>query len=125
MIYHGEEGAITMTQVVIPDKLFFTISEASKLTGMMPYVLRYWESEFSVLKPDKTAGGQRRYRKKDIELLLKIKELLYVQGYTIAGAKRHLKKEKKVSEEVAVANVIGLKNELREMLRIIEHKDSC
>ncbi|MDI6781796.1 MAG: MerR family transcriptional regulator [bacterium] len=112
-----------MTQVVIPDKLFFTISEASKLTGIMPYVLRYWESEFNVLKPDKTTGGQRRYRKKDIELLLKIKDLLYVQGYTIAGAKRHLKKEKKVSEEAATANVIGLKNELREMLRIIEHKD--
>ncbi|MBU0700341.1 MerR family transcriptional regulator [bacterium] len=112
-----------MTQVVIPDKLFFSISETSKLTGIKSYVLRYWESEFNVLKPDKTTGGQRRYRKKDIELLLKIKELLYVQGYTIAGAQRYLKKEKKASEEVAVANVIGLKNELKEMLKIIGHKE--
>lgn len=112
-----------MTQVVIPDKLFFTISQTSKLTAIKPYVLRYWESEFNVLSPDKTTGGQRRYRKKDVELILKIKELLYVQGYTIAGAKRFLKKQKKVSEEVAVANVIGLKKELREMLKIMERKE--
>ncbi|MBI4753625.1 MerR family transcriptional regulator [Candidatus Desantisbacteria bacterium] len=112
-----------MPQVVIPDKLFFTISETGKLTGIKSYVLRYWESEFNALKPDKTTGGQRRYRKKDVELILNIKDLLYVQGYTIAGAKRFLKKQKKVSEEVAVANVIGLKKELREMLKIMEHKE--
>jgi DNA-binding transcriptional MerR regulator len=109
-----------MTDTVIPDKLFFTISEASKITGIKPYVLRYWETEFSMLRPEKTAGGQRRYRKKDIELILKLKKLLYVEGYTIAGAKRYLREHKKRAEEIAISKSIGIKKELKEMLKIIE-----
>ena len=105
------------------EKLFYSISEASKLTGVKPYVLRYWESEFSLLSPEKTETGQRRYRKKDIELIFQIKDLLYKEGYTIAGAKRHLRK-KDLKEEGKVVEIEKdyLKKELMDMLKIIGEK---
>jgi len=74
----------------IPDKLYFKIGEVARITGVQPYILRYWESEFSVLQPKKSGTGQRLYRKKDIQTVLKIKYLLYEQKFTIAGAKRRL-----------------------------------
>lgn len=77
----------------IPDKLYFRIGEVARLTGIQPYILRYWESEFPVLQPKKSGTGQRLYRKRDIEIVLKIKQLLYDQRYTIAGAKRRLQDE--------------------------------
>ncbi|MFQ5846434.1 MAG: MerR family transcriptional regulator [Candidatus Methylomirabilales bacterium] len=77
----------------IPDKLYFRIGEVARLTGIQPYILRYWESEFPVLQPKKSGTGQRLYRKRDIEIILKIKELLYDQRYTIAGARRRLQDE--------------------------------
>lgn len=76
---------------IIPDKLFYSISEVSKITGVESYVLRYWESEFKILNPQKNLGGQRTYRKKDIDVISKIKELLYEQKFTIAGAKKKLR----------------------------------
>lgn len=79
----------------IPDKLFFRIGEVAEITGVEKYVLRYWEEEFDLLKPDKNRSGQRLYKKKDIELILEIKDLLYGQRYTIAGAKKKLKEKKK------------------------------
>jgi len=78
-------------QVQIPDKLYFKIGEVALLADVKPYVLRYWESEFSAIRPNKSRSNQRLYRKKDIELILRIKDLLYNQGFTIAGAKKILR----------------------------------
>ena len=74
----------------IPDKLYFRISEVSKLTALEPYVLRYWESEFKLIKPIRTKSKHRLYRRKDLEILFEIKKLLYEEQYTIAGAKKRL-----------------------------------
>lgn len=74
----------------IPEKLYFRIGEASRLVGVPAYVLRYWETEFPLLAPRKSPGGQRLYRRKDLELLLLIKHLLYEQKFTIAGARQWL-----------------------------------
>jgi DNA-binding transcriptional MerR regulator len=78
---------------VIPDKLYFRIGEVSKLCRLPAYVLRFWESEFPQLKPVKGSNGQRMYRQRDVETLLRIKKLLYEQGFTIAGARQQLKDE--------------------------------
>ena len=77
----------------IPNKLFFKIGEVCEITDTQPYVLRYWESEFSALAPAKNSSGQRIYRRKDIETVLRIKQLLYDEGFTIAGAKKRLETE--------------------------------
>jgi DNA-binding transcriptional MerR regulator len=71
----------------IPDKLFFRIGEVSQIVGVEPYVLRYWESEFKALSPKKSGTGQRMFRRKDVELLLEIKRLLYDKKFTIEGAR--------------------------------------
>jgi DNA-binding transcriptional MerR regulator len=77
----------------IPNKLFFKIGEVCEITDTQPYVLRYWESEFPALAPAKNSSGQRIYRRKDIETVLRIKQLLYEEGFTIAGAKKRLEVE--------------------------------
>jgi DNA-binding transcriptional MerR regulator len=77
----------------IPNKLFFKIGEVCEITDTQPYVLRYWESEFAALAPAKNSSGQRIYRRKDIETVLRIKQLLYDEGFTIAGAKKRLEAE--------------------------------
>jgi DNA-binding transcriptional MerR regulator len=77
----------------IPNKLFFKIGEVCELTDTQPYVLRYWESEFPALAPAKNSSGQRIYRRRDIETILRIKQLLYDEGFTIAGAKKRLEVE--------------------------------
>ena len=74
----------------IPDKLYFRIGEVSALLGVEPYVLRYWETEFPSLAPKKSGTGHRLYRRKDVELLLRIKSLLYEKRYTIEGARQFL-----------------------------------
>lgn len=76
--------------VYIPEKLFFKIGEVCDITGIQAHVLRYWESEFPMLAPQKNRAGQRTYRKRDVEMVLRIKELLYEDQYTIAGAKKKL-----------------------------------
>jgi DNA-binding transcriptional MerR regulator len=76
--------------VAIPEKLFFKIGEVCELAGVQAHVLRYWESEFPMLSPQKNRAGQRVYRKRDVEMALRIKELLYEDEYTIAGAKKRL-----------------------------------
>ncbi len=76
----------------LPEKIYFKIGEVAEIVGVEPYTLRYWETEFSALKPNKSRSQQRLYRKRDVELLLKIKKLLYKDLYTIAGAKRQLLK---------------------------------
>jgi DNA-binding transcriptional MerR regulator len=75
----------------LPDKQFFKIGEVSRITGVKPHVLRYWESEFSSIRPQKTKTNQRLYRRRDVELLLLVKQLLYQEGFTIAGANRRLR----------------------------------
>ncbi len=75
----------------IPDRPFFKIGEAARLCAVKPYVLRYWESEFRSLKPQKTRSQQRLYRRRDIELLLRIRDLLYEQRFTIEGARAKLR----------------------------------
>lgn len=81
------------TATTIPDKLFFKIGEVCDLVGVQAHVLRYWESEFPMLQPQKNRAGQRTYRRKDVEMALRIKGLLYDEGFTIAGAKKKLQTE--------------------------------
>ena len=74
----------------LPDKLYFKIGEVSQITGIKPYVLRYWETEFPVLKPSKTSTKQRLYRKREVEIIFEIKKLLYDEKFTIAGARKYI-----------------------------------
>ena len=84
------EPAIGEHRPEIPDKLYFRIGEVSRLAGIKPYVLRFWETEFSSLGPKKSGKGHRLYRRKDVELVLEIKRLLYDKRYTIEGARKYL-----------------------------------
>jgi DNA-binding transcriptional MerR regulator len=79
--------------VVIPEKIYFKIGEVCDLVGVQPHVLRYWETEFPMLSPQKNRSGQRSYRRRDVEMALRIKELLYDEMFTIAGAKKKLQTE--------------------------------
>jgi DNA-binding transcriptional MerR regulator len=84
------EPAVEELRLEIPDKLYFRIGEVSRLAGIKPYVLRFWETEFSSLGPKKSGKGHRLYRRKDVELVLEIKRLLYDKRYTIEGARKFL-----------------------------------
>src|ERR1017187_42491 len=81
---------VPLTDAPIPDKLYFRIGEVSELTRTKAFVLRYWETEFSSLRPVKSKSGHRLYRRKDVELIFQIRRLLYEKGFTIEGARRHL-----------------------------------
>jgi DNA-binding transcriptional MerR regulator len=81
--------------VAIPEKQYFKIGEVSEILDVEPYVLRYWESEFKILKPTRTRARQRLYHKRDLELLMEIKHLLYDEKFTIAGAKKRLQEMRK------------------------------
>jgi DNA-binding transcriptional MerR regulator len=85
----------TTAQTDIPDKLYFRIGEVAKLAGIKAYVLRFWETEFPALDPKKSGTGQRLYRRKDVELVLEIKRLLYEKRYTIEGARKLLESRPK------------------------------
>ena len=91
--------------VAIPEKLFFKIGEVCELAGVQAHVLRYWESEFPMLAPQKNRAGQRVYRKRDVEMALRIKELLYEDQYTIAGAKKRLTNEIRGGGKLKVVGV--------------------
>lgn len=84
------DAAVRAGTPEIPDKLYFKIGEVADLLGVEPYVLRYWETEFTQLTPKKSGTGHRLYRRKDVELLLKIKHLLYEKRFTIEGARQAL-----------------------------------
>ena len=115
----------------IPDKLYFKIGEVSELLGVEAYVLRYWESEFPVLSPKKSGTGHRLYRRKDVELLLRIKHLLYEKRFTIEGARQALQsggkapKPAKVSKR-AQAELFGedplpeIRRELADILALLK-----
>lgn len=77
----------------IPDKLYYKIGEVAKFTGIKTHVLRYWETEFSAIRPNKSRSNQRLYRRQDVELILRLKDLLYNQGFTIAGARKKLREK--------------------------------
>lgn len=80
-------------EVAIPDKIYFRIGEVSELAALPTYVLRFWETEFPQLKPTKSSTGQRMYRRKDVEYVMRIRRLLYEEGFTIAGAREKLREE--------------------------------
>ncbi len=106
-----------MDSVAIPsDKLYFKIGEVAKIVGVKPYVLRYWETEFSVIKPGKTRSQHRLYRRKDVETLLRIKELLHERRFTIEGARRHIRTG--ASEQAAVAEETGPRGDLKALRQI-------
>jgi DNA-binding transcriptional MerR regulator len=114
----------------IPDKLYFKIGEVSELLGVEPYVLRYWESEFPGLSPKKSGTGHRLYRRKDVELLLRIKHLLYEKRYTIEGARQSLLSEakapkpkvvKRIQTDLFAADPLpGIRQELADILRLLK-----
>jgi len=83
----------------IPEKLYYKIGEVSQITGVPPYVLRYWESEFKIVNPVRTNSKHRLYRKRDLELILEIKRLLYQEKFTIAGARKRLQEMKGAREK--------------------------
>lgn len=87
---NGIEKGMLVSPADIPNKLYFKIGEVARLTGVKPYVLRYWETEFTGLGPKKSGTNQRQYRRKDVELVLEIKRLLYEKRFTIEGARKHL-----------------------------------
>ncbi|HEX3740270.1 MAG TPA: MerR family transcriptional regulator [Terriglobales bacterium] len=89
------------SEIIVPDKLYFRIGEVSELCNLPAYVLRFWETEFPQLKPVKSSTGQRMYRRKDVEAVLRIKKLLYEEGFTIAGARQQLRAESKTEKNQA------------------------
>jgi DNA-binding transcriptional MerR regulator len=116
---------------VIPDKLYFRIGEVSRLCRLPSYVLRFWETEFPLLKPVKSSTGQRMYRQRDVENVLRIKRLLYDQGYTIAGARQHLRDESKPAKRQSglpfpgkgpPENLKKVRQGLQEILGILKRK---
>lgn len=101
-----------------PNKLFYRIGEISRLTGLEQYVLRYWETEFPQINPDKGKSGQRLYTKKNLDTILLIKQMLYKDGYTIAGARRKL--NSKADQDKTSAVIESVKRELREILVLLK-----
>src|ERR671936_845478 len=95
---------MSRSAVAIPEKLFFKIGEVCELAGVQAHVLRYWESEFPTLAPQKNRAGQRVYRKRDVEMALRIKELLYEDQYTIAGAKKRLANDLRAGGKLKTAS---------------------
>jgi len=109
------------TAVSIPDKLYFKIGEVSKLLGLPTHVLRFWETEFKRIKPKRTSAGQRLYRKRDVAFILRVKHLLYEKGFTISGARQHLRNKQDFIEELPQAlSVSELRQELEQIRKLIK-----
>jgi DNA-binding transcriptional MerR regulator len=108
----------------IPDKQYFRIGEVAEIADVEAYVLRFWESEFGSLAPSKSRSNQRRYSRKDVELVLRIRDLLYEEGYTIAGARRQLRRRKGLdSPEVPArtrAVLARARKDVEELLQLVE-----
>ena len=115
------------------NKLYYSISEVSTITGLKQYVLRYWETEFTQLQPSKNRAGNRIYRSHDIDVIIGIKSLLYDRKYTIKGAKQHLNRSTENTNQIAVPRKIiklthsldvrtlkNLKNGLDDLIKLIE-----
>ncbi len=114
-------------EIIIPEKLYFRIGEVARLCRLPAYVLRFWETEFPQLKPIKSNTGQRMYRHKDVESVLRIKKLLYEEGFTIVGARQQLRIESKPDKkqsplpfpERSVPDLKHIRQGLREILNIL------
>ena len=134
----GTRAAVSRTtrksaeEIVIPERLFFRIGEVSKLCSLPSYVLRFWETEFPQLKPNKSNTGQRLYRRKDVENIVRVKKLLYEEGYTINGARQFIKSEAKRERGQAALpfampvpgspDLRGIRQGLRDVLGILSAK---
>lgn len=113
--------------IIIPEKLYFRIGEVARLCRLPAYVLRFWETEFPQLKPVKSSTGQRMYRRRDVESVIRIRKLLYEDGFTIAGARSQLKEENKSDRNQSAlpfpvrngVSVTHLQHELRQILHIL------
>lgn len=116
--------SIPMDELQLEDgKKYFRIGEVSELIGVEPYVLRYWESEFSVIRPTKAGSGHRVYSRKDVEALHIIRHLLHVEKYSIKGAKKRFserKKEVKESHQVSKHHLKALTSEIKELIQLIK-----
>ena len=114
-------------EIIIPDKLYFRIGEVARLCRLPAYVLRFWETEFPQLKPVKSSTGQRMYRKRDVESVIRIKKLLYDDGFTIAGARAQLREEGKNGQDQSPLpfpvrsnmQVAYIRHELQQILSIL------
>jgi len=124
---HRKRAAGKSSEVMIPEKLYFRIGEVSRLCRLPAYVLRFWETEFPQLRPVKSTTGQRMYRRRDVENVLRIKKLLYEDGFTIAGARSHLREETKSDKKQTAlpfpgrssADLKHIRQGLREILNIL------
>jgi DNA-binding transcriptional MerR regulator len=117
-----------MPRVPVSEEKLYKIGEVCKLAELQPYVLRYWETEFPQLSPNKSGGGQRLYTRRELDIILRIKDLLYREGFTIAGAKKKLETEAAEPEAAAAVppitpspDVLGqVKRDLREILEMLK-----
>ena len=117
-------------EIIIPDKLYFRIGEVASLCRLPAYVLRFWETEFTQLKPVKSSTGQRMYRRRDVENVLRIKQLLYEKGFTISGARQQLRVETKADKTQTTipfpvhspAELQNIRQGLREILNVLNRK---
>jgi DNA-binding transcriptional MerR regulator len=128
---HDGNGTQTATE-----QRLYRIGEVSRLTELKPFVLRYWESEFPMLEPVKSASGHRMYRQEDVDLVFKIKRLLYDEGFTIAGARRHLRENNSAGSEAISSEprndsagellsrkmLLDLRDTLRAFLTLLERR---
>jgi DNA-binding transcriptional MerR regulator len=106
----------------IPEKLFFRIGEVCDIAGVEAYVLRFWETEFPFLAPQKSKSGHRVYKKKDVEMVLRIKDLLYNRGFTIPGARKQLSKTRAERGAERDKVLIHVRKELRDILTLLRRK---
>ena len=105
----------------IPDKLYFKIGEVSDIVEVPTYVLRFWESEFKRISPKRTSSGQRLYRRRDVELILKIKNLLYNKKFTIEGAKRHLAGKTDIPQTDTAGSILAdIRTELQQIKNLLD-----
>jgi DNA-binding transcriptional MerR regulator len=117
-------------EILIPDKLYFRIGEVATLCRLPAYVLRFWETEFTQLKPVKSSTGQRMYRRRDVESVLRIKQLLYEKGFTISGARQQLRAEVKADKSQPTipfpthtpAELQHIRQGLREILNVLNRR---
>ena len=118
LLKHEEEHPISS------ERLYYRIGEVSRITGLKPHVLRYWESEFKIIKPYKGESLHRLYRKKDLDLILKIKKLLYEEGFTISGAKKKIRDLERTENRDAKLRTIEKDSERknRELLAVIREE---
>jgi DNA-binding transcriptional MerR regulator len=109
----------------LPDKQYFKIGEVSRILGVKPHVLRYWESEFSSIRPQKSRTNQRLYRRRDVELLVQIKQLLYQEGFTIAGANKRLRELlRSQRDEGELVDVLReVREQVDELLQLVEEDE--